>query len=99
MQKVALITKQRQLNAVESTGNQNNQIKPCRFVLTVQQYGLSAGGSKTQVTGQVRSQVTGQVTGQVNRKNIFPAKEIDYFQFEANAIRERICNNARHCLL
>ena len=42
VQKVALITKQRQLNAVESTGNQNNQIKPCRFVLTVQQHGLSA---------------------------------------------------------
>ena len=36
------MTKQRQLNAVESTGNQNNQIKPCRFVLTVQQHGLSA---------------------------------------------------------
>ena len=42
VKKVALITKQRQLNAVESTGNQNNQIKPCRFVLTVQQHGQSA---------------------------------------------------------
>ena len=42
VQKIALITKERQLNAVESTGNQNNQIKPCRFVFTVQQHGLSA---------------------------------------------------------
>lgn len=35
----ALIIKQKQVNAVERTGNQNNQIKPCRFVL--QQHGLS----------------------------------------------------------
>ena len=40
--KVALITKQKQLNTVESTANQNNQIKPCTFVLTVQQHDLSA---------------------------------------------------------
>ena len=33
MQKVALIIKQKQTNAVESTGNQNNQIKPCRLCL------------------------------------------------------------------
>ena len=47
-------------------------------------------GHRSQVRSQVRS-------GQ--QEEYFSAKEIHYFQFEANAIRERICNNARHCLL
>ena len=48
MQKVALIIKQKQINAVESIGNQNNQIKPCRLCLQFNSMRFSTSTPTTQ---------------------------------------------------
>ena len=48
MQKVALIIKRKQTNAVESTGNQNNQIKPCRLCLQFNSMRFSTSTPTTQ---------------------------------------------------
>ena len=51
MQKVALIIKQRQINAVESIGNQNNQINPCRLCL---QFNSMRFSTSTQTTQRIQ---------------------------------------------
>ena len=48
MQKVALIIKQKQINAVESIGNQKNQIRPCRLCLQFNSMRLSTSTPTTQ---------------------------------------------------
>ena len=48
MQKVALIIKQKQINAVESIGNQNNQIIPCRLCLQINSMRFSTSTPTTQ---------------------------------------------------
>ena len=48
MQKVALIIKQKQINAVESIGNKNNQMKPCRLCLQFNSMRFSTSTPTTQ---------------------------------------------------
>ena len=48
MQTVALIIKQKQINAVESIGNQNNQIKLCRLCLQFNSINSSTSTATTQ---------------------------------------------------
>ena len=48
MQKVALIIKQKQINAVERVGNQNSQIKPCRLCLQFNSMRFSTSTPTTQ---------------------------------------------------
>ena len=48
MQKVALIIKQKQINAVEIIGNQKNQIRPCRLCLQFNSMRLSTSTPTTQ---------------------------------------------------
>ena len=48
MQQVALIIKQKQINVVESIGNQNNQIRPCRLCLQFNSMRFSTSTPTTQ---------------------------------------------------
>ena len=48
MQKVALIIKQKQINAVESIGNQNNHTRPCRLCLQFNSMRFSTSTPTTQ---------------------------------------------------